>query len=114
MIPKWFDKSAQRSNADNIDDLRRSLSFAAAAYLAENRALTAFGHFAAHYGALTAGGARARLHPLTSNYAPALIDRALLAALCPALGVSLTPPRRVHLPRIVPSLAPELAGFAVG
>ena len=113
MIPKWFDKSAQKSNADNIDDLRRSLSFAAAAYLAENRALTAFGHFAAHYGALTAGGAGAGLNPLTSNYAPALIDRAILDALCRALGVSFSAAIRVNLPGIDTSLTPDLAGFAV-
>jgi hypothetical protein len=31
MIPKWFDKSPARSNADNIDALRRSLALAAAA-----------------------------------------------------------------------------------
>src|SRR5215467_4449743 len=33
MVPKWFDKSTQRSNADNLADLRRSLAFAAQAYL---------------------------------------------------------------------------------
>jgi len=113
MIPKWFDKSAQKSNVDNIDDLRRSLSFAAAAYLTETRALDAFGHFAAHYGALITGGAAAGLNPLTSNYGPALIDRALLDALCRALDVSFSAAIRINLPGINTSLTPDLAGFAV-
>src|SRR5438309_9781158 len=47
MIPKWFDKSPQKSNSDDVEDLRRSLFAAANAYVAETRALSAFGHFAA-------------------------------------------------------------------
>ena len=113
MIPKWFDKSPQKSNADNIDDLRRSLSFAAAAYTMETRALTAFDHFAAHYPTLIAHGAGAGLNSLTSNYGPALIDRALLDALCRALGVSFSAAIRVNLPGINTSLTPDLAGFAI-
>ena len=35
MIPKWFDKSPHRSNADNIDDLSAALTLAAAAYRVE-------------------------------------------------------------------------------
>src|SRR6266540_2556532 len=113
MIPKWFDKSPQKSNADNIEDLRRSLSCAAAAYAMEPRALTAFGHFAAHYGALITGGAGVGLNPLTSNYGPALIDRAILDALCHALCVSFSAAIRANLPGINTSLTPELAGFAI-
>src|SRR3954452_17867250 len=41
MIPKWFDKSAHKSNLDNIADLRLSLAHAAAAYTADCRARTA-------------------------------------------------------------------------
>ena len=113
MIPKWFDKSPQKSNTDNVDDLRRSLSFAATAYAVETRALTAFGHFAAHYAPLIGRGADAGLNPLTSNYGPALIDRALLDALCRALGVSFSAAIRGNLPGIIASLTPDLAGFAI-
>src|SRR5207248_8347389 len=35
MMPKWFDKSPQRSTADNLDDLRRSLALAADAYASD-------------------------------------------------------------------------------
>src|ERR1700704_4686376 len=88
MIPKWFDKSPDKSNADNVADLRRALAAAADAYTAEPRALTAFGHFTAHYDELIVAGAKADLNALTANYGPALIDRAVLDALCRALGVS--------------------------
>ncbi len=49
MIPKWFDKSAHRSNAENIDDLRDALRRAANAYTSSGTPRTAFGHFASHY-----------------------------------------------------------------
>jgi hypothetical protein len=113
MIPKWFDKSPQKSNAANIEDLRRSLSCAAAAYAMETRALTAFGHFAAHYRTLVAGGAGVGLNSLTANYGLALIDRAILDALCRALGVSFSAAIRVNLPGINTSLTLDLAGFAI-
>src|SRR4051794_28160505 len=59
MIPKWFDKSPQKSDDDNIADLRDALAAAAQAYTAGTHTLSAFGHFAAHYAALLAGGAAA-------------------------------------------------------
>src|SRR5205823_1204975 len=49
MMPKWFDKSPQRSNERNLDDLRRSLALAAQAYRSEYSARTAFGHASWHY-----------------------------------------------------------------
>ena len=44
MIPKWFDKDPARSNAQNVDELRASLTAAVAAYVADRRNDTAFGH----------------------------------------------------------------------
>ena len=44
MIPKWFDKSPERSNSENIDDLRAALALAATAYCANSAPRTAFGH----------------------------------------------------------------------
>jgi hypothetical protein len=113
MIPKWFDKSPQKSNADNIEDLRHSLFVAADAYVAETRALTAFGHFAAHYRALIASVADAGLNPLISNYGPALIDRAILDALCRALGFSFSAAIRINVPGVNAALTSDLAGFDV-
>ena len=74
LAPKWFDKDPALSNGDNFDQLRRSLAQARAAYLA-HEPRTAWGH---------ASPARG----LVENYGPALLDRALLDALCRALGVS--------------------------
>src|ERR1700694_1300788 len=47
MIPKWFDKSPQKSNAENVSDLRKSLANASDAYASESTSRTAFGHAAA-------------------------------------------------------------------
>ncbi|MDH4093855.1 MAG: mandelate racemase [Betaproteobacteria bacterium] len=74
LAPKWFDKDPALSNEDNFDQLRRSLAQARAAYLA-HEARTAWGHAAPARG-------------LVENFGPALLDRALLDALCRALGVS--------------------------
>jgi hypothetical protein len=73
LAPKWFDKDPALSNEDNIDQLRRSLGAAREAYLA-HEPRTAWAH---------ASPARG----LVQNYGPALLDRALLDALCRALGV---------------------------
>ena len=74
LAPKWFDKDPVLSNEDNFEQLRASLRRARAAYLA-GEINTAYGHSRP-----TAG--------LVENYGPALIDRAVLDALCRALGMS--------------------------
>lgn len=111
MIPKWFDKSPQRSNADNIVDLKAALAIATAAYTSQRRPSTAFGHAAEHYRAILGTGADAGLNPLTASYGAALIDRALLDALCRALDVSFAQAIRANLAGIDERLTPELAGF---
>lgn len=111
MIPKWFDKSTSRSNAANIDDLRRALASAAAAYASQRRPLTAFGHFAEHYRALIAAGAATGLNALTACYGPALIDRALLDALCRAIEIPFAAAINSNVAGIDARLTPDLAGF---
>lgn len=113
MIPKWFDKSPQRSNADNIADLKAALAAATAAYTSHRRPSTAFGHAAAHYHAIIDTGATAGLNALTASYGAALIDRALLDALCRALDVSFAEAIRTNLAGIDARLTPELAGFDI-
>ena len=76
LAPKWFDKDPALSNEDNFNQLRASLTAARADYLAGG-ANSAWGHFLAH----TRAG-------LVAGYGPALIERAVLDALCRALGVS--------------------------
>jgi len=74
LAPKWFDKNPALSNEDNFEQLRDSLSKARNLYLAGG-ANTAYGHSRPTVG-------------LVENFGPALLDRALLDALCRALGIS--------------------------
>jgi hypothetical protein len=87
LAPKWFDKNPALSNEDNFEQLRSALALAKGAYLGGG-ANTAFGHFEAHYRGQIERGAAKGLIPLVANYGPALIDRALLDALCRGLGIS--------------------------
>jgi hypothetical protein len=111
MIPKWFDKSPQKSNAENIADLRKALANAADAYTSESSSRTAFGHAVAHYRSLLATGEALGLNALASSYGPSLLDRAILDALCHALGVSFNVAIRGNAPGIHTSLTPDLADF---
>jgi len=111
LAPKWFDKNLALSNEDNFDQLRDSLALARDAYLAAPGARSAFGHFAAHYqGQIEAGAAR-QLNPLVACFGPALLDRALLDALCRARGLSFYAAVQANLPGIDARLTPDLAGF---
>jgi hypothetical protein len=74
MVPKWFDKDPALSNEDNVEQLRGSLRAAREEYLS-HEARSAWRHSVTHRG-------------LVENYGPALLDRALLDALCRGLGVS--------------------------
>ena len=76
LAPKWFDKDPALSNEDNFAQLRASLRAARDDYLAGGED-TAWRHFLAH-----------RRTGLVAAYGPAQVDRALLDALCRALGVS--------------------------
>ena len=74
LVPKWFDKDPALSNEDNFAQLRGSMRAARSHYLSSGLN-TAFGHSRSSVG-------------LVENFGPALIDRALLDALCRALGIS--------------------------
>jgi len=99
LAPKWFDKNPALSNEDNFEQLRNSMRQARAAYLAggEN---TAFGHSRPTVG-------------LVENFGPALLDRALLDALCRALGISFHEAIRKNVaglelsPQFLESLRPQ-------
>jgi enolase-like protein len=87
LAPKWFDKDPALSNEQNFDQLRTSLALARDTYLASGEN-TAYGHSIDAYGPLIAIGAAQGLNSLVACYGPALIDRAVLDALCRALGLS--------------------------
>jgi hypothetical protein len=112
MAPKWFDKDPALSDEDNVEQLRQSLALAREAYLAGD-ANTAFDHWREHYAPQIARGARIGLNSFAACYGPALIDRALLDALCRAQGVSFYRALRSNLPGIAaPGL--DMAGFLSG
>jgi L-alanine-DL-glutamate epimerase-like enolase superfamily enzyme len=114
LAPKWFDKNLALSNEDNFDQLRLALRLAADAYI-DDKARTAFGHFAAHYGGQIEAGASHGLNPLVANYGPAQLDRAILDALFRSLGCSFYDGIRGNLAGIDPALLEsrtgDLAGF---
>jgi L-alanine-DL-glutamate epimerase-like enolase superfamily enzyme len=113
MAPKWFDKNLQLSNEDNFDQLRDVLLMARQAYLGDATAATAFGHFARnHDGHLHAASAKG-YNPLLASYGPALVDRAILDALCRQRGVSFYTAMEGNLPGIGDQ-RPEFAGFDFG
>jgi L-alanine-DL-glutamate epimerase-like enolase superfamily enzyme len=74
LAPKWFDKNPALSNEDNFGQLRGSMRDARKQYL-DAKIDTAYGHSRPTIG-------------LVENFGPAIIDRALLDALCRALGIS--------------------------
>ncbi len=96
LAPKWFDKNPALSNEENFAQLRHALRIAREAYLAggEN---TAFGHFLDNHETQIAAGAKLGLNSLTACFGPALIDRAVLDALCRALQVSFYEAMRKNL-----------------
>jgi len=100
MAPKWFDKDLQLSNEDNFNQLRNVLRLARDAYLAERTAANAFGHFARNYDPHLRKATALGYNPLLANYGPALIDRAVLDALCRAQGVSFYAAMQANLPGI--------------
>src|SRR5688572_29964855 len=111
LAPKWFDKDPALSNEQNFEQLRASMRLARDAYLAgaEN---SAFGHSIEVYGPQLALAALQGLNNLTAGFGPALIDRALLDALCRALGVSFYEAVRKNMPGIAaPGWQQDLAAL---
>ncbi len=113
LAPKWFDKNAALTNEDNFDQLRLALKLARDAYLAGG-SNTAFGHNRAQYAGQIEAGAKEGLNSLVANYGPALIDRAVLDALCRACNVSFYDAVKANVPGFIPFEGLDLAGFAAG
>ncbi len=117
LAAKWFDKNPALTDDDNRDQLRRALELASNAYLAAPE-MSAFDLYARHYRALIAAGAAEALPPLVTAYGPALLDRAVLDALCRIEGVSFYTAMKnnrvgMHVDGGAASIAPDLAGFDI-
>lgn len=113
MVPKWFDKAPELSNADNENQLRRSLALALDA-LKSAGAGTAFGLHAAVEAAHHARAAAESLNGLVASFGLALADRAILDALCRLEHLPVADAVRANRPGIDLSTTPDLAGFEIG
>ena len=86
MVPRWFDKREGFSQADNVHHLQQALETAADAYRT-GAPLPAFALFARHYEALMAHGASLGMTALSTAFGQAVLDRAVLDALCRAMQI---------------------------
>jgi len=112
LAPKWFDKDPALSNEDNVEQLWTALRVARDLYVEGRLAHTAFRLFDESYHFQIAECGRRGLNPLVASYGPALLDRAVLDALCRLHGVSFYAAMRTNLPGMAPAeFLPEFAGF---
>lgn len=109
MVPKWFDKRPALSEADTVDQLRRSLAAARDA-APIGAADTVAGHTARLERALAD---RLADEPgLVQGFGPALVSRAITDALCRLLGVSFYEAIRTDAVGLAAGPLPDdLAGF---
>lgn len=112
LAAKWFDKNTALTNEDNFVQLRTSLRICAEHYLADRTPRTPFGLSAGHHEEQRVACAAKQLNSLIASYGPALLDRAILDAVCRLHGVSFFDAMRANLPATAPGeLAPDLTSF---
>jgi enolase-like protein len=108
---KWFDKDLALTDAENLQQLRRSLAIASELYLAAG-SRTPFAFFAETYRAQIERCASEKLNALIAGYGPAMLDRAVLDAVCRLAGLSFQDAIRSNLPGLAAGdLTPDLGGF---
>ncbi|MGV1753967.1 mandelate racemase [Agrobacterium sp. CG674] len=112
MVPKWFDKNADLSNADNEQQLRRSVHIAAQ-LAKEAAAATAFSLHATLEPQQHEQASAEGLNGLIASFGLALVDRAILDGLCRLHDLAIADAIRINLPDIDTSTTPDLAGFDV-
>ncbi|MBT5882207.1 MAG: mandelate racemase [Rhodospirillaceae bacterium] len=100
LAPKWFDKNLELSNEDNFDQLRHALTTAATLYKGSDPT-TAFGLFRGNYDEQVRICDARGDGSLVACYGPAVLDRAILDALCRLQGVSFYKAVQANLPGIV-------------
>ena len=119
LVPKWFDKNPDLSNEDNFEQLRAAARIAAGLYR-ESPLENAFGLYSACYQDQMSRGAGQGLNPLLASFGQAILDRAVLDAVCSTLGISFFQAVQSNVPGLRSmAIAPELAdldfaGFLAG
>lgn len=112
LAPKWFDKNPLLTNEQNLNDLRSALSTAAFLYLAESNWMKPFDLFMDRFDPQIVACRRNGLNSLIASFGPALLDRAILDAVCKIEQVSFFEAVRNNLPGIRGAAClPELARF---
>src|SRR4051812_39272708 len=87
LAAKWFDKNPLLSDAQNQHQLRKSIEIARDAYLHAPLS-TAWDLFADNFKHQLRAGRELDLPPLAASYGNALLDRAIMDALCRTVGAS--------------------------
>ena len=101
LAAKWFDKNPLLSDAQNQHQLRKAIEIAAEAYLAAPLS-TAFDLFADNYRHQIRAGRELDLPPLVASYGNALLDRAVMDAICRLVGASFWTAMRSNLAGMAP------------
>jgi hypothetical protein len=96
LAAKWFDKNPALSDAQNQDQLRKSIEIASDAYQAAP-SCTAFDLFADNYRHQMRAGRELGLPALVASYGTALLDRAVMDAICRLVGASFWTAMRSNL-----------------
>lgn len=108
LAAKWFEKSPEFTDAENLEQLRQSLDLAIELYRAQGFD-NAFDLFIGTYAEQQKCGAALGLNPLVASYGPALLDRAILDALGRATGKSFAAMIAGNMPGIrATSLTPDI------
>jgi hypothetical protein len=111
LAPKWFDKSPELSDEDNVAQLKRALDMVRRRYLDTTEALTAFDLHGLHDAAHMQEAARCGLNGLVAGFGTAVIDKAVVAALCRLEGVSFFDLIRGNGVGLTAATAPDLEGM---
>jgi hypothetical protein len=112
LCPKWFDKNPRLSNEENMQQLRRSLAVAVKIYTLDKGFETPFGLFCGKFEEQIGSCRSLHMNSLIASFGPALLDRAILDALCRIHGISFYEAIRTNLVGMHGHpLIPELGRF---
>ncbi|MFN3226586.1 MAG: mandelate racemase [Hyphomicrobiales bacterium] len=111
LAPKWFDKSPELSNENNVQQLLRAVDLAKATYLDDTDYLSAFGLHAAHDASHVERCATEGLNGLVAGFGNALLDKAILSALCNLLDTSFFDVIGHNAIDLQATTAPDMDGF---
>jgi L-alanine-DL-glutamate epimerase-like enolase superfamily enzyme len=112
LLPKWFDKTPDKSSEQEIEEMLLVIR-KAVAIAREIPASTAFDFWRQLYDAQMPWAAARGLPPLLAHFGVSMVERTLLDALARTMGVNLSTLLRTNQPGIdLGEIHPELAGRA--